>query len=144
MKIKRDFITNSSSSSFIVAFPKKIEKLEDVLEFIQQKRKATVVFHDAIQQEPIKYNEKEIKTLAKYLAKYEKYLEFNFDIYYDKNENEILEEFFKNNECLQFIRKYKNCYIYNFSYSDQDGEFGSEMEHGGTFNNLKHLRISHH
>lgn len=34
--------------------------------------------------------------------------------------------------------------IFQFSYSDNDGHIGSVMEHGGTFNALPHLRISHH
>jgi hypothetical protein len=52
MKRKLDFITNSSSSSFLVAFLNKIEKMEDVLKIIPEEDKASIVFHDAIKQIP--------------------------------------------------------------------------------------------
>lgn len=37
-----------------------------------------------------------------------------------------------------------NGFIYLYTYADEDGPFWSEMEHGGTFNKLPHVKISHH
>lgn len=54
MKIKTDFVTNSSSSSFIVAFPNVVEKIEDVRKFIQGEDKIHTVFGDCQKQEPIR------------------------------------------------------------------------------------------
>lgn len=57
-----------------------------------------------------------------------------------EHEPEDLEE----NELHKFIKENNNNFIYFFDYSDENGEFGSEMEHGGTFNELPHIRLSHH
>ena len=34
--------------------------------------------------------------------------------------------------------------IYTFGYSDEDGSYGSALEHNGLFKKLRHVRISHH
>lgn len=53
MKLKHDFVTNSSSSAFIVAFPRIMKTLDDVLEFVGPKWKAERVLKDCLHQNPL-------------------------------------------------------------------------------------------
>lgn len=53
MKIKTDFVTNSSSSSFIVIFPKKIESIDDLTKYMGLE-KAEVVLRQSLEQIPVK------------------------------------------------------------------------------------------
>ena len=160
MKTKLGFITNSSSSSFIVAWDKKVEKIEDVKKYMTfaLKRQIEVIFDEIQNQEPlvIKPN--------------------NFDFDFDNVLGGITDKIFgiinsgsfpgiknpslntnreewdlidKENEKIalkltkQFLTEAQGKVIYYFHYSD-DTDFWGEMEHGDLFRNLQHLRISHH
>jgi hypothetical protein len=60
------------------------------------------------------------------------------DMYKAKN-REIAEKI-----AIKFIEENKEKAAYIFLYSDEDGRFWSEMEHGGTFDEFSHLKISRH
>jgi len=47
-------------------------------------------------------------------------------------------------EIKKLIEKSGKGFIYYFHYSDNDGENWSDMEHGGTFDELPYIQISHH
>lgn len=133
MKIKQAFVTNSSSTSFIVAWDKKLTP--DDLDYVNSKvmniEKAKIVLRNSLDQEPILLTE-EIKPKCLACAIREN-IEENF--YWDPPDKEDL---------IPWLSENLGSYSYIYHYSDEDGKFWGEMEHGGTFNNLKHLRISHH
>jgi len=161
MKIRKGFVSNSSSSSFVVAFPsvpKSEEELriqmfgndgedmvwdnditigrisQEVFENIGISGKATKkqIF------ESIAYGwfpeRPEYPTIRYNEEGYKEELE-KYEKKSDKTAMKIAEKFIKNN---------KGSVIYVFSYSDNDGTLQSTMEHEYIFSNLPHIETSYH
>jgi len=172
MKIKSDFVTNSSSSSFVVAWPKKITCLEDVEVYIGKEFSGTV-YHDAMAQTPVTSTSKAAKQMFStqiscgYVHEIESSLSNHQRDFCERNdvtqkelfanvvwreqcwdehtkltrraEDTFTEKFFK-----KIHAKRKRYYLYVFTYSDNEGEYFSRMEHGGIFEKLEHQVISQH
>lgn len=144
MKIRNGFVSNSSSSSFIVAFPKDILNNPDSFIISKLKRllfdgKQSYHGHDLDYVSEIIM--KEMKASGVFLSKKVcphcgKELPWNNEEDYDSEEvNEIAED---------FIKKYPDSDIFTFSFSDEDGGIWSDLEHGGVFENLNHEKINQH
>jgi hypothetical protein len=170
MKIRMGFVTNSSSSSFIVAFDKVPNSWQEVLEMLFDADKATVseyglsmdnkqvaqiVFEDISKQTP--NNLEELKeTFHGFddgIENYKDYKELErkrWDNSSQKEQDELYEKLetlyseFEEIHFKKFLEKNKGKQLYSFSYSDSKGTQGTLMEHAGIFENLPHVRISRH
>jgi hypothetical protein len=165
MKVRQGFVSNSSSSSFIVAFPRGMRtKSEDVHRYlfgeeetvscydysITTKQAADIVTGDMREQCP-----NNLGKLADFLSydvdgKYPTLCDFwdGEKRMYDKNAYmdalekhaaAIIEDAHKE---LGLAPGGYDFYV--FEYSDNDGEWGVVMEHGDIFANVPYDRQSHH
>ena len=167
MKIKTDFITNSSSSSFIVAFDTPVKKFSDVEHLISRNDKAIQVLTDAKAQRArkIRVSKSLVSDIAEELSHgYEGTDYYKFqktfceregidsnDLYHNRTwMSAFYDEYNKVNrkiyteKAVDFLTKNEGKYLYIFNYADEDGEFMGEMEHGFIFEEVPHITISKH
>lgn len=170
MKIRNGFVSNSSSSSFIVAIPKTVDVSdpEQVREALfgdkenvygyechfSTERVAQTVSDDFSDQNGT------LSNIAEYLAQSASEYDFGsfpsypyYSDYEDKEAHgEAIEEYKRKTEEAATVEADKFASdspesTHNFfkvTYGDDDGEYYSVLEHGGIFDNVKHIQISHH
>jgi len=166
MKIRMGWVSNSSSSSFVVSFHTNPKTAAEVREQMFGKQKyhdghdTMAIAEDVFRQMQNGTAKKEdvfrsihggyfspYKGLPGYFDTWEitRGLEYGSvayqeaqakgDDFNNKHANAIVEKFMKENDGRT---------LYVFSYADEDGEWGSMMEHSGIFDNLPHIQTSYH
>ena len=154
MKIRHGFVSNSSSSSFVVAFnhvPETTSELQKLLfgirdfiniygEDVSTYTIAATVMEDLKKQKPV--SEKKIISEVQ-SGWFPGHPDYDFT-------GEEREDYWK--ECndkgeklaKRFVKTYKDSKFFIFEYSDNRGVLETAMEHGDIFSNLPNIRISHH
>jgi len=176
MKIRAGFVSNSSSSSFLVLFPIKPKSVEDVITMLfdedQQfygdekypvKTVAETVWNDICNQKinDLKDAQEELSCGSVDSPDAPKYSAFSHIKdwetqwkAYDKAKEIFAKKKMEEFLSIKKIRKLKlqkinnvpmdDIFLYIFHYADEDGSYGSALEHDGLFHKLKNIRISKH
>jgi hypothetical protein len=158
MKIRNGFVSNSSSSSFVVAFktvPTSVEEVKKMLfgdinsidiygYNITADQMAKVVFEDMQENGAVIDNKEIAKEVNSGWFPGMPDYDYNWkdrlarEEYYekcDKAAEKLADEFMESNRGSSF---------FIFEYSDNDGPLYSTMEHGDIFSRLPHICISKH
>ena len=166
MKVRQGFVSNSSSSSFVVAFPKGFTPSEETVKellFAGQDRihfydnavstdqAASIIASDMKEQTP-NVHEQIIAAMGGHLPGSPDYDDFVVSEpgkkkwecqcdwpAYEKANNEFREKMLENMKA-----EFGDADIYCFEYADEDGPLYGTMEHGDTFSAVPHLRVSNH
>jgi hypothetical protein len=155
MKIRKGFVSNSSSSSFVVAFKKMPENENELQHMLFGARQEYPALYDSTfwpvsQVASIVWNDIKNQTPNNDEALIEAISCGWFQGRPMWDDTETWEDHDKNTDIAvrkvldQFKKENKDAVMYHFSYSDNEGELNSAMEHGILFDNLPHITISCH
>lgn len=174
MKIRNGFVSNSSSSSFVVIFPRIPTSVEDVEEMVFKEEKyyydpfddnkwtsqqvSETIWKDICDQKPNDFEgAKDIimsgsfedgpeydDNIKDYKERWKKY-DRDIKKYAEKKFND-----FFNVRKLKLKKingediQYDGGVFYIFEYSDNSGDYFCALEHGNLFHKLKHIKVSNH
>lgn len=161
MKIRNGFVSNSSSSSFIVAFPREPSSVEEVKETLFPNGDETYSYYEYhcstqevsetvwkdIQGQKPNNKDKIWKELHGYLIDGPRirWNEFKLpDGSYDWKAIDAEQCKYRQELMKKFLEENKDAVIYCFHYGDDNGEYEDALEHGGLFDHLPHIIASFH
>lgn len=164
MKTRNGFVSNSSSSSFIVALDKIPKSKNDIKKmfykgvdksmwFDAEKTIGTnvlsgVIWNDIKKHKPIKSASKIAKIIGR--GRLLDHLEPDFEDYVDRKTLKGWDKYQADRDeyaetiAKLFLKFNKKRFIYALTFSDNSGNVQGHLEHGDTFDFVKHLRIDCH
>jgi len=155
MKTRQGFVSNSSSSSFVVAIPKDIilsaEKMSSTVPgdvkdnlFMGMRTLRDVMFGDTEAIESMNYADDSEVLVEQIVKAVISDIEGQSPNDFDAISEELSWEGDGNDDTKAFIESNRGSNVYVFEYGDDYGSFHSTLEHSDIFKNLVHKRISKH
>jgi hypothetical protein len=160
LKIRTGFVSNSSSSAFVVALDEiphsqaELRKMlfddkQTIYEGFPVDQVVKTVFNDLMNQTPMEKDEVIKEFQSGYIPGRPAFPHYDSKLP-QKEQNKLWRDHEK--ECdkygekvaKEFNAKNKKRFFFRFHYSDNDGAYGSALEHGGLFDNVPNYSISHH
>jgi len=164
MKTRQGFVSNSSSSSFIVALDKIPKNKDDIKQMfykgfdksmcdcteklVETDKLSEIIWNDLKKQKPTRSVKKLAETISS--GSIIDCLEPDSDDYVDSKTLKGWDKYQKARDryaelmAEMFINANKKRHIYILSYGDQDGSIFGHLEHGDTFEFVRHLTICCH
>lgn len=159
MKIRNGFVSNSSSSSFILAFknmPKSVAELQKMLfnddcifryyeKSYSTEEISKIIFSDV--QSALKVNvpeiaeeirQGEVNTTTREKPKYSELDNDAWEMY------EIKSKLFSLQLAIDFVEEHPNGKYVILEYGDEVSGIFSVIEHGGIFDNIPNMRVNKH
>jgi hypothetical protein len=170
MKIRSGFVSNSSSSSYIVVFKSLPASKEELRKMMFGNQKLyhgpyhgewdTNVVAETVWDYMQKSVPNDLPDLKNGFDSWEAYQHIphpnkTYPNLYNSmmpeaDRTRILNEYYEAIEALQmelfrkFMDENKGSFVYRFEFSDNDGAYYTDLEHGDLFKRLPHIKCSHH
>ena len=169
MKIRKGFVSNSSSSSFIIGFARKPTSAEELHSWmfpdgtvsiapygdngLTSNRAAEIVYNDILKQDPLTHAEiAEDAAGGTPYTDIVKFPKWPSDFWKLKGEafRAAINKYEKDKQAAAdklaglLCADDADLLFYLVSYADDDGGIWSDMEHGNIFRNIPGIHISHH
>lgn len=149
MKVRSGFVSNSSSSSFILVFDSKPSSVEELVTVLGDRtftdgwgeteystlELAQVIFYD------LNRSDKDLDETLLQEFKNKTYL----DLWYETGRfNDDESDKRAKAELEKFKKKTEGKFVAVVNYSDNDGSMYCTLHSGEVFSNIEHIRVSHH
>lgn len=160
MKIRHGFVSNSSSSSFVVAIDHKPVDATDLMHMMFPNMDETDFHHYDLWDRTISHTIKDISesvfqnlstdiddianAFNGHISGGPNLDDFKTRDGYDWYSYDTAYNDYQRCYAADFIAKYKNKFVFTVTYADEDGSWGGFMEHSDIFSNVSHERICKH